>query len=160
MEGIDFAGVVDSDFQGIQINFALPRRFCQFSRGAHPWFGWRRLVSSFPHIALWGFGSMKGTLAFVKKKTGTNETKQIHFPLGDGFDKWSKTSRSAIIHKKTTQFYFHTNIGCEFEESTIEMRLICRPLKIASLQNPNSSTWEIFYWSSHFQWVKLIIYAS
>ena len=33
MEGIDFAGVVDSDFQGIQINFALPRRICQFSRG-------------------------------------------------------------------------------------------------------------------------------
>ena len=25
MEGIDLAGVVDSDFQGIQINFALPR---------------------------------------------------------------------------------------------------------------------------------------
>ena len=25
--------VVDSDFQGIQINFALPRRFCQFLRG-------------------------------------------------------------------------------------------------------------------------------
>ena len=33
MEGIDLAGVVDSDFQGIQINFAPPRRFCQFSRG-------------------------------------------------------------------------------------------------------------------------------
>ena len=33
MEGIDLAGVVDSDFQGIQINFAQPRRFCQFSRG-------------------------------------------------------------------------------------------------------------------------------
>ena len=33
MEGIDLAGVVDSDFQGIQINFALPRRFCQFLRG-------------------------------------------------------------------------------------------------------------------------------
>ena len=31
MEGIDLAGVVDSDFQGIQINFAPPRRFCQFS---------------------------------------------------------------------------------------------------------------------------------
>ena len=25
MEGIDLAGVVDSDFQGIQINFAPPR---------------------------------------------------------------------------------------------------------------------------------------
>ena len=42
MEGIDFAGVVDSDFQGIQINFALPRRICQFlrggvGRGAHSW---------------------------------------------------------------------------------------------------------------------------
>ena len=33
MEGIDLAGVVDSDFQGIQINFAPPRRICQFSRG-------------------------------------------------------------------------------------------------------------------------------
>ena len=33
MEGIDLAGVVDSDFQGIQINFAPPRRFCQLSRG-------------------------------------------------------------------------------------------------------------------------------
>ena len=44
MEGIDLAGVVDSDFQGIQINFAPPRRFCQFSRGgARPAFcgaGW------------------------------------------------------------------------------------------------------------------------
>ena len=55
MEGIDLAGVVDSDFQGIQINFAPPRpagfaNFCgagrgsPFSagrggvgRGAHPW---------------------------------------------------------------------------------------------------------------------------
>ena len=64
MEGIDLAGVVDSDFQGIQINFAPPRPagfanfrgagqdllFCgagrgsPFSagrggvgRGAHPW---------------------------------------------------------------------------------------------------------------------------
>ena len=25
MEGIDLAGIVDSDFQGIQINFAPPR---------------------------------------------------------------------------------------------------------------------------------------
>ena len=33
MEGIDLAGVVDSDFQGIQINFAPPRRICQFLRG-------------------------------------------------------------------------------------------------------------------------------
>ena len=33
MEGIDFAGVVDSDLKGIQINFALPRRICQFLRG-------------------------------------------------------------------------------------------------------------------------------
>ena len=32
MEGIDLAGVVDSDFQGIQINFAPPGRICQFSR--------------------------------------------------------------------------------------------------------------------------------
>ena len=32
MEGIDLAGVVDSDFQGIQINFAPPRRICQFLR--------------------------------------------------------------------------------------------------------------------------------
>ena len=46
MEGIDLAGVVDSDFQGIQINFALPRPagFANFhgagrggvGRGAHP----------------------------------------------------------------------------------------------------------------------------
>ena len=38
MEGIDLAGVVDSDFQGIQINFALPRpagfaNFCGAGRG-------------------------------------------------------------------------------------------------------------------------------
>ena len=60
MEGIDLAGVVDSDFQGIQINFAPPRpagfanfrgagrgKTCffvgrggaaLFPRGAHPWF--------------------------------------------------------------------------------------------------------------------------
>ena len=31
MEGIDLAGVVDSDFQGIQINFAPP---CRSFRGA------------------------------------------------------------------------------------------------------------------------------
>ena len=31
MEGIDLAGVVDSDFQGIQINFAPP---CRLFRGA------------------------------------------------------------------------------------------------------------------------------
>ena len=48
MEGIDLAGVVDSDFQGIQINFAPPRPagFANFrgagqpfsaGRGAHPW---------------------------------------------------------------------------------------------------------------------------
>ena len=54
MEGIDLAGVVDSDFQGIQINFAPPRpagfaNFCGagrsgaalfprggVGRGAHP----------------------------------------------------------------------------------------------------------------------------
>ena len=52
MEGIDLAGVVDSDFQGIQINFAPPRPagFANFrgagqgrprlvffaGRGAHP----------------------------------------------------------------------------------------------------------------------------
>ena len=38
MEGIDLAGVVDSDFQGIQINFAPPRptgfaNFCGAGRG-------------------------------------------------------------------------------------------------------------------------------
>ena len=38
MEGIDLAGVVDSDFQGIQINFAPPRpagfaNFCRAGRG-------------------------------------------------------------------------------------------------------------------------------
>ena len=52
MEGIDLAGVVDSDFQGIQINFSLPcpagfanfrgagwgGKTCFFAgRGAHPW---------------------------------------------------------------------------------------------------------------------------
>ena len=59
MEGIDLAGVVDSDFHGIQINFAPPRpagfaNFCGAGRGktcffagqpfyrgagwgAHPW---------------------------------------------------------------------------------------------------------------------------
>ena len=31
--GIDLAGVVDSDFQANQINFAPPRRICQFSQG-------------------------------------------------------------------------------------------------------------------------------
>ena len=44
MEGIDLAAVVDSDSQRILINFASPRRFCQFSRGgARPAFcgaGW------------------------------------------------------------------------------------------------------------------------
>ena len=65
MEGIDLVGVVDSDFQGIQINFAPPRPagfanfrgagrggarlaflrggagqpfLCGAGRGAHPWF--------------------------------------------------------------------------------------------------------------------------
>ena len=33
MEGIDLAGIVDSDFQGIQINFAPPRRICQILWG-------------------------------------------------------------------------------------------------------------------------------
>ena len=51
IEAIDLAGIFDSDFQGIQINFAPPRRICQFSqggagqdmlfcgvwRGAYPW---------------------------------------------------------------------------------------------------------------------------
>ena len=39
MEGIDLAGVVDSDFQGIQINFAPPRPagFANFC-GGKTWF--------------------------------------------------------------------------------------------------------------------------
>ena len=43
MEGIDLAGVVDSDFQGIQINFALPcpAGFANF-REAHPWYVYQK----------------------------------------------------------------------------------------------------------------------
>ena len=47
MEGIDLAGVVDSDFQGIQINFAPPRPagFANFCGAGQPFFrgaGWGR----------------------------------------------------------------------------------------------------------------------
>ena len=43
MEGIDLAGVVDSDFQGIQINFAPPRpagfaNFCGVGRAGQDLF--------------------------------------------------------------------------------------------------------------------------
>ena len=40
MEGIDLAGVVDSDFQGIQINFAPPRPagFANFRGAGQPFF--------------------------------------------------------------------------------------------------------------------------
>ena len=46
MEGIDLAGVVDSDFQGIQINFAPPRpagfaNFCGAGRGKTSFFAGR-----------------------------------------------------------------------------------------------------------------------
>ena len=44
MEGMDLAGVVDSDFQGIQIYFAPPPQDLPIfagqggvGRGAHPW---------------------------------------------------------------------------------------------------------------------------
>ena len=64
---IDLAGVVDSDFQGIQINFALPRpagfanfrragRGSPFSagRGAHPWFVDRKIILAGGKINLGG----------------------------------------------------------------------------------------------------------
>ena len=38
MEGIDLAGVLDSDFQGIQINFARPAGFANLRGAGQPFF--------------------------------------------------------------------------------------------------------------------------
>ena len=60
MEGIDLAGVVDSDFQGIQINFAPPRPagFANFrgaGRGKTCFFAGRGGAALFPRGgAGWG----------------------------------------------------------------------------------------------------------
>ena len=67
MEGIDLAGVVDSDFQGIQINFAPPRpagfaNFCRAGRGGarlaffagrgtHPWPKCLPIIKRWPVLA-------------------------------------------------------------------------------------------------------------
>ena len=58
MEGIDLAGVVDSDFQGIQINFALPQRICQF----------------------WWAGAGKGKTCFLTGRVWTGRTSLRSLP--------------------------------------------------------------------------------
>ena len=81
MEGIDLAGVVDSDFQGIQINFAPPRRICQFSRGgAHIPGGKKKKMETNEHVkivllwTLWEWVSQwEDKNASVKRTQGSTD---------------------------------------------------------------------------------------
>ena len=69
MEGIDLAGVVDSDFQGIQINFAppCPTGFANFrGAGQDLLFAGRDGVALFPRFGA-GRKSLASTLEIVTR---------------------------------------------------------------------------------------------
>ena len=106
MEGIDLAGVVDSDFQGIQINFAPPRpagfanfrgagrgKTCFFAgrggvgRGAHP-----RLSATI--LPMFFINPFPQKMVYIKN---------LSLPLGE-----SISIRLEIIFS----FYIHCNFIC------------------------------------------------